>query len=332
MNDGIYAPVMVTTICRFEKFKRCIESLNNCTDADKTELFVGVDYPAKEEHWPGYRKICEYLPSIKGFKEVHVFKRSENWGQSKNGKDLQSRIREKYDRCIMTEDDCEFSPCFLQYMNQCLEKYREDRKVFSICGYSYLEWEKNNQDYPYNAFPIHGYCAWGTGIWFDKYDAYILSSFPAENIIKNPKIVRYMFSVKKHKLIHYLLFRYKGNAADIRRACFYSLNDKYSIYPKISKVRNNGFDGEASNCAEITSYAKQIIDTDVTFTLDDFEIGETRQLRRLHDIHYGKGVVVRLLTRLEYFQWRFTGYAFRDYPFIRRIIELKLKLLNKNNE
>ena len=35
---------------RFEKFKKCIESLTNCTDADKTEIFIGVDYPAKDEH------------------------------------------------------------------------------------------------------------------------------------------------------------------------------------------------------------------------------------------------------------------------------------------
>lgn len=329
MNDRIYAPVMVTTICRFEKFKRCIESLVNCTDADKTELFIGVDYPAKDEHWPGYRKICEHLPSIKGFKEVHVFKRPENWGQSRNGKDLQSRIREKYDRCIMTEDDCEFSPDFLQYMNQCLEKYKDERKVFSVCGYSYREWEKSSQNYPYNAFPIHGYCAWGTGIWFDKYDAYILSSLPAENIINNPKIVRFLFSVKKHKLVHYLMFRYKGNAADIRRACFYSLNDKYSIYPKISKVRNNGFDSESSNCAEINAYARQRIDTDATFVLDDFKIEDTTFLQKLHDVHYGKGRLVRLITRLEYFQWKFTHKAFVDYALIKKMIVLKTKLINK---
>ena len=325
----IYAPVMVTTFCRFEKYKKCIESLSRCTDADKTEIFIGVDYPAKEEHWDGYRKICDYLPQISGFKEVHTFKRPENWGQGKNGKDLRNRIREKYDRYIMTEDDNEFSPNFLQYMNQCLEKYKDDLKVFSICGYSYMEWEDKTKNYPYNALPIHGYCAWGVGIWFYKADGYKVSTISSKDIINNPKMVRYLFSVKKHKLIHYLMFRYKGNAADIRRACFYSICDKYSIYPKISKVRNNGFDSESTNCAEITSYAKQVIDTETTFTLDDFEIEETKQLRKLHDVHYGKGFLVRILTRLEYFQWRFTGYAFRDYPIIHKIIKLKVKLLNR---
>ena len=331
-NNNIYAPVMVTTICRFEKFKRCIESLSKCTDADKTEIYIGVDYPTKEEHWPGYRKICDYLPQIAGFKEVHVFKRAENFGQAKNGKDLQERIREKYDRYIMSEDDNEFSPNFLQYMNQCLEKYKDDARVFSVCGYSYMEWENKSKKYPYNAFPIHGYCAWGAGNWFDKKDGYSIVSLKAKDIISNPKIVKFLFSVNKHKIIHYLMYRHKGNAADIRRACFYSLNDKYSIYPKISKVKNNGFDGDSTNCAVITSYAKQLIDTEATFTLDKFEIGETKALKQLHDIHYGKGLIVRILTRLEYFQWRFTGSAFRDNPVIRGIIKFKVKLLNKKNE
>lgn len=329
MSDMIFAPVMVTTIFRYEKFYNCIESLSRCTDADKTEIFIGVDYPAKEEHWDGYRKICEYLPQISGFKEVHLFKRPENWGQGKNVKDLRNRIRGKYDRYIMTEDDNEFSPNFLQYMNQCLEKYKDDRKVSSICGYSYMEWENKLRNYQFNALPIHGYCAWGVGAWFAKSDAYVWSAIPAKDLLYDPKIVRYLFSVKKHKLIHYLMFRYKGNAADIRRACFYSLNDKYSIYPKISKVRNNGFDGESSNCAEINTYARQHIDTDATFELDDFKIEDTKFLQKLHDVHYGKGRLVRLLTRLEYFQWRFTHKAFVDYALIKKLIVLKTKLINK---
>ena len=329
MSDLIYAPVIVTTIFRYEKFRNCIESLSRCTDADKTEVFIGVDYPAREEHWPGYLKIKEYLPRISGFKKVNVFLRDKNLGQGKNGKDLRDRARKEYDRYISTEDDNEFAPNFLQYMNQCLEKYKDDPKVFSVCGYSYIEWEKQTKNYPYNAMPIHGYCAWGVGGWFYKNEGYRVSSIQSKDIINNPKIVHYLFSVRKHKLIHYLMYRYKGSSADIRKVCFYSLNDKYSIYPKISKVRNNGFDKESSNCAEITSYAKQVIDTNTTFTLDDFKIGETKQLKRLHDVHYSKSFVVRMLTRLEYFQWRFTHKAFVDYAFIKKMIVLKTKLIHR---
>lgn len=44
----------------------------NCTGADRTELYIGLDFPAEESHWEGYRKICDYLPNIIGFKNVVI--------------------------------------------------------------------------------------------------------------------------------------------------------------------------------------------------------------------------------------------------------------------
>ncbi|MBR4648142.1 MAG: glycosyltransferase [Bacteroidales bacterium] len=328
MNNTVYAPVMVTTICRFEKFKRCIESLANCTDADKTEIFIGVDYPAAEEHWEGYRKICEYLPSIKGFKRINIFKRPENLGQSKNVKDLRNRIKENYDRYITTEDDNEFSPDFLQYMNQCLEKFKDDPKVFAICGYSYQEWE-NVGDYPYNAYPMEGFCAWGVGNWFAKTEKFT-TFHSASEVIHNPKYVKQLFKKKMHITVHRMLFRYDKSGGDLRRRCYCALENKCSVFPAVSKVRNHGFDGEGANCAVINTYAKQRIDESPTFALDDFGIKQYPQIDKLHDIQYAGNLLFRMLVRIEYFQWRFTGKAFRDWKLIRALIELRVKYsLNK---
>ncbi len=328
MNDVIYAPVMVTTICRYKKFRKCIESLSKCTDADKTEIFIGVDYPAKEEHWEGYRKICDYLPSISGFKEVHVFKRPENWGQVKNGRDLVGRIRERFDRYIMTEDDNEFSPNFLQFINQGLDKYKDDPKVSAICGYSYREWE-NVGNYPYNAYPMEGYCAWGVGFWFDK--SAKMKEFPsATEIIHTPKYVRQLFKKKMHITVHRLLFRHNVSGGDLRRRCYCALENKYSIFPTVSKVRNHGFDGDGSHCAVINTYATQKIDEASSFILDDFEIKHYPQINQLHDKQYAGKKLFRILTRIEYFQWRFTGRAFKDWKPIKALIKARVKYTLNN--
>ena len=319
----IYAPVLITTICRADKFKTCIESLSRCTDADKTEIYIGVDYPAKEEHWDGYRKICEYLPSISGFKEVHVFKRTDNWGQGKNGKDLRDRTREKYDRFIMTEDDNEFSPNFLQYMNQCLEKYKDDPTVAMICGYSYQEWE-NVGDYPYDAYPMEGYCAWGAGYWFEKNDNY-RQFLTTTTIIKSPSYVRKLFKKNMHITVHRMLFRHEISGGDLRRRCYCAIENKYSIFPTVSKVRNNGFDGDGLHCAVINTYAAQKIDESTSFVLDDFEIKHYTQIDKLHDIQYAGKLLFRILVRIEYFQWRFTGKAYRDWKPIRALIKKRVK-------
>lgn len=49
-----FSPVLICTLNRYVHFKRCIESLSACTYADKTDLFIGLDYPLKDEHWEGY--------------------------------------------------------------------------------------------------------------------------------------------------------------------------------------------------------------------------------------------------------------------------------------
>ncbi len=64
MSD--WAPVFIPTLCRFEHFKRCVESLAVCTHANETELFIALDYPCKESHWDGYRRIEAHLGGVKG--------------------------------------------------------------------------------------------------------------------------------------------------------------------------------------------------------------------------------------------------------------------------
>lgn len=54
-----------------------------CTWAEETEVYIGLDYPLKESHWEGYKKIEQYLNSLKKthlFKTLHVVIRSTNLG------------------------------------------------------------------------------------------------------------------------------------------------------------------------------------------------------------------------------------------------------------
>ena len=133
-----------------------------------------------------------------------------------------------------------------------------------------------------------------------------------------------------HITVHRMLFRYDKSGGDLRRRCYCALENKCSVFPAVSKVRNHGFDGEGANCAVINTFAKQRIDESPSFALDDFEIKRYPQIDKLHDIQYAGNLLFRLLVRIEYFQWRFTGKAFRDWELIRALIELRVKYsLNK---
>lgn len=58
-----YAPVIIPTLCRYEKFRNYIETLSKCTGADKTTVIIGLDYPLNQTHIAGYQEIKKYLQS-----------------------------------------------------------------------------------------------------------------------------------------------------------------------------------------------------------------------------------------------------------------------------
>ena len=329
MSDLFCAPVLIPTICRYKHFKLCVDSLSKCVDADKTDLYIGLDYPAKEAHWKGYNKILEYVDSISGFRNVYIFKRDVNFGQKKNMADLRQRAEDDgHLAYIISEDDNEFSQNFLLYMNQCLVKYQHDPRVMAVCGFSHPEWTDMGK-YTANAFPMHGFCAYGYGTWFAKLNIYH-NFISDKEIVANPKLVHKLFKCRQHVTIHRLLFRQGVASGDLRRRCYAELMDQYSIFPVISKVRNHGFDGEGTTCKKIDWYEKMSIDETTSFLLDDFEIIDDPDIIRLHDIIYSPNWKIRLLSRVEYGFYRLFGCSFHDSRFIRMMQRWRVKhVLNK---
>ena len=163
----IYAPIIIPTLCRFEQLKNCIESLQQNSYAENTELFIGLDYPSKDSHQEGYQKILSYLESgISGFANITIIKHSYNIGWYQNYTELRKAAYLKYDRLIYTEDDNVFSPNFLEFINKNLEQYQDDDSILAVSGYSYpLTWDSLED----SLIKINTYfSAWGYGIWKSK--------------------------------------------------------------------------------------------------------------------------------------------------------------------
>jgi len=266
-----FAPVVIPTLNRHIHFKRCVESLSRCTHADKTDLFISLDYPLYEKHWDGYKRIELYLNNIKGFHTVNIIKRDENLGAMNNYLKSTSEIFEKYDRIIFTEDDNEFSPNFLDYINKGLQKFENDPLIYAICGYKYLV--PIHKEYNFNFFFYRGFSAWGYGTWKNKSKELVLSSDDLTRFIKQKNNVKELNKVSKrhyYNIINSILkkeIRYGDFAVFINNIKF----DQYCVFPCISKVRNFGHDGSGINCGTIGSkvFTNQIIDDNITFEYSD---------------------------------------------------------------
>ena len=281
-----YAPIYIPTLCRYEHFKECIESLARNSLAKETVVYVPLDYPLKEEHWDGYNKIKVYLTKIDGyFAQLHVIERKENFGAVKNEREAKKYIFNYYDRCILSEDDNVFAPNFLEYMNKGLEKYSDDSNAMAICGYTRpIDWIHSDN----NHFRLGSFSAWGFGIWRDKYEefmrAYNLKWFYSELFSKKKvfKVLRKSPLCFNYIIEH--LYTQEMDLFDCGFMTYVLLCDKYSIYAMKSKVINKGFDGSGINMhVDTLGYTKTKLDRELHFDfLGNDNVGyiENEQLLR----------------------------------------------------
>lgn len=238
----IVYPVIIATLCRFEHFKKCVDSLSKCTLANQTELVIGLDYPLKESHRFGYDKIVSYIDNISGFKTVTILKTDVNIGASQNFKRLYEYAYSKYDAVIMTEDDNIFSPCFLEFMNKALNKYKNEDKVLSVSGYTALTYYNRSKNRLILTYDVS---AWGTGYWKHKSDVYFNKNRSYYiSIVSNFRSMLKIYMVYP-RLLSMLLYMLKNNLrwGDTEKTTYNIINHAFQLRPSMSYVRNIGQDG-----------------------------------------------------------------------------------------
>lgn len=270
----IYAPFIVPTLCRSEKFIRMMESLKKNSWACYTDVIVSVDFPPSEKYRKGWEEICDYLDhgDFSAFKQLIVFKQTENLGPGKNGTFLHRYVENNYDRWIGCDDDCEFSPNFLEYMNKCLDAFENDEDVVAVTGYSYpIEWSVSEgatcMKQQFNA------ATWGLGRWVKKnkqISEYIRSGKmldDAEMVIKTGRdkkmearcYVQYFNQATSNKNgMGKILMT---SVTDIALRAYLACQDKYCVSPILSKVKNFGFDGSGAVCGNTIGLDNTTVNT-----------------------------------------------------------------------
>lgn len=326
----IYAPIIITTLNRYKHFVRLVESLKMNTWARYTDIYIGLDYPLSEKHKKGYYLITKYLEGdFSCFKSFHVIKRKENYGSARNMRLLRDEVLKKYDRFIRTDDDAEFSPNFIEYMNKCLMKYQDDPNVIAVTGYSYpIEWHTSDGA---TVLKENFSCPmWGTGFWRDKYKKihkYISQEkgldIDADFIIKSGGMNK-MLNVAKYEFVNLCLSPEFENTlaakmSDIAVRMYTATYDKYIIVPTTSKVRNWGFDGSGEYCQDATIahegrvtaknyvYHQQPIDTSDSFELIEDTLNANGKNKDIMDAFDVLPISSKIKMQLKLFIYKLIG-------------------------
>ena len=264
--NNIKTAVIIPTLCRYEHLEKCLTSLMKNPWARYVDLYIGLDYPAKRDHWPGYRKILKLMGrDYSMFRSFHLVKRPKNYGASENTVSLLQEVFKDHDQFIYMEDDVELSENYLEYMLKALVYFRDDPDVISVGGYAYpirLTVEKECNIITQNAI----FNMWGAGFWKNKYQVF------SKEISENLSLIRdFSYNIRHYKFSRYRRVDYINCVAgvdpddvDVRKLCpmftaetdiamgvYMQIKGKYQAMPRISKVRNNGFDGTGLYCPTI---------------------------------------------------------------------------------
>lgn len=271
----VYAPIIIPTLNRYEHLKRCIKSLQQNEWAKYTELYISVDYPTKESHWEGYRKIKEYLErGIDGFKKVNIFYQLTNMGGTDNSLFLLWKAFEVYDRCIATEDDNEFSPCFIEFMDKGLELFEDDPEILYLCGYAPKKRWRTEGENVLKLSSVQN--LYGAALWKDKEMQFLQEANRKlfDSIGRNPYYIWKLYFYSRNMLWWYVhrylcdpyevLFNKEGELApiDININIYCIIKNKYIITPVKSLSRNYGKDGSGEHCGNNPEYDTLAIELD----------------------------------------------------------------------
>ena len=271
-----YAPVVIPTLSRFEHFRRCLESLERCTGADKTDVYIGLDYPPSEKYVEGWKKIDAYLvekENNNGFKSLYVRRRDHNCGVGKEGSNgwlLIKEVKAISDTYISTEDDNEFSPNFLEFINKGLMLYKDNPDIILVSGYSYPSVKE--MGFPNNVVSAKIAAAWGAGHWTQKPTPYQIvgGANYRDGVLKSWTKSFRLYIKRPISLNTFLSMKFRNKTyGDCLNSTSFVLENKYCIFPKISKVRNWGHDGTGIHCSTTDVYIKQEIDNASHFDYDE---------------------------------------------------------------
>lgn len=271
-----YAPIALFTYNRADHTRRAVESLLQNAEAKDSDLFIFSDGPKNEKTVRGVADNREYIHTVTGFKTVTIVEREKNWGLANSLIAGITDVINKYGRVIVVEDDLILSPYFLKFMNDGLEKYKDDDRVGTITGFVPPIEEK----LPETFFLTYFQC-WGWATWKRAWD---LLETDARPLLKGLRFKRKKFDVGGGVCNYGNLYCQKVGLVDSWYLRYYAslfLKGKLSLYPGRSVATNEGLDGSGTHCGAELKRSFEAHNSQTPIKVNDVEVIEDLQVYRI---------------------------------------------------
>lgn len=230
------APICLFVYNRLDQTKQTIDALKINYLAEESDLIIFSDGPKNSQALNDVEFIREYLLSIDCFKSVKIINSQVNKGLANSIIDGVSEVLNKYGKVIVLEDDLVTSKNFLTYMNQALDFYMNNTRVYSIAGYtSPIQSSKDDVYFTKRA------SSWGWATWSSRWNKIEWDLENYRQDIQSKKF-KEQFNRMGSDMFKMLNDQLSGkiNSWAIRWCLHQFFEDTYTVYPTISKVSNIG--------------------------------------------------------------------------------------------
>lgn len=280
-KEGL-SPVGFTVYKRIGHLEESVAALKNNNLANKTDLFFFSDM-AKPGDEKKVKEVRSFIKSVSGFKSVTIVERKEN-SRVKNNRAGLSYLTEQYGKVIWMAEDIVTAPGFLDFMNGALDFYKDDKKVFSIAGWSPpIDLPRNYSD---DCFLLPRFNGWGFAIWEDRFKSasqYLWNKIPIKeyrSTLEDKKKLSKLVGLMGEDYLRMLnneMHKPGMDALDLRYMFHQYQNNLYTLYPSASLVQNTGHDGSGIHCGITNRF-------DVTLDLKKLNFTFPKQIMPEYDI------------------------------------------------
>ena len=235
------APILLFVYNRPAHTRQALEALSRNTLAAASDVFVYSDAARSEADCAAVEEVRHIVREAKGFRQVHVTEREQNWGLARNIIDGVTTMVNRYGRVIVLEDDLHV----LRFMNDALDIYADVPQVGHIQACDFT----NDPSLP-DTFLIKWTGSWGWATWKRAWQFFNPDGKALLEELKRKKLT-YTFDFNGKYGYTRMLRRQtegKNNSWAIRWNASLFLNDILSLNVGKSLVQNIGFDGSGTNC------------------------------------------------------------------------------------
>ncbi len=230
--------------------ERSLSRLAECNGVADHDCFLFLDAPSCEADCEKCNQMFLLANRVKktSIPNLTIIRRDYNLGVPGNLITAVNEIFMRYNKIIFFEDDVCVSRTFLQFMDDALDFYYDDKRIFCINGFK-SPYVRVPRSYDKDVYLSPRNMAWGFGIWRDRWASV---DFDLKDWLKIKHDVAMLARLDRAgvDLINLINAQSEGRIHTWDIQCTYHMvkNGLYAIEPKLSLTKNIGFGVDGVHC------------------------------------------------------------------------------------